>query len=247
MLEEQKVRDASNADKMAVKPLTALDDIVAYRVRELTGYQSARYAAGYEARVQNIAQLARDKVGERAEDIAIAAAKTLYKVMAYKDEYEVARLYSNGEFQRKLEARFEGDYELRFNLAPPLLSRRDPESGELIKREFGPWVQTAFSWLARARFLRGTVLDIFGYTDERKQERQDIADYRELLSEIVSRLNDDNYATAAELAGAWYKLRGYGHVKDRNRGQLRAEQAQLLARLRGEVSEESTVRFINAA
>jgi indolepyruvate ferredoxin oxidoreductase len=167
--------------------------------------------------------------------------------MAYKDEYEVARLYSNGEFQRKLEARFEGDYELRFNLAPPLFSKRDPGTGELIKQEFGPWMQTAFSWLARARFLRGTALDMFGYTAERRQERQDIADYLDLLEEIASRLDDDNYHIAAELAGNLYKLRGYGHIKDRNREQLQQQQAPLLAQLRGEVTEESTVRFVDAA
>lgn len=240
----EKVLSLLKPEKDLAAPLS-LDQLIADREQRLTDYQNAAYAAGYREQIEQVRKA--DPRADDADSLTRAAARQLYRLMAYKDEYEVARLYSNGDFQRQLQARFEGDYELRFNLAPPLFSKRDPDSGELIKKEFGPWVQTAFSGLARLRFLRGTVLDIFGYTDERKQERQDIADYRELLSEIVSRLNDDNYATAAELAGAWYKLRGYGHVKDRNREQLRAEQAQLLARLRGEVSEESTVRFINAA
>jgi indolepyruvate ferredoxin oxidoreductase len=178
----------------------------------------------------------------------MAAAKQLYRLMAYKDEYEVARLYSDGEFRRKLNARFEGDFELRFNLAPPLLSKRDPQTGELQKREFGPWMLTAFGWLARLRFLRGTPLDLFGYTQERRQERRDIDDYRELLASLLVQLNTQNYSLAAELAGSVAKLRGYGHVKDRNREQVRAEQARLWGRLRGDDGGgETAVRFVNAA
>ena len=107
--------------------------------------------------------------------------------MAYKDEYEVARLYSDGEFQRKLQNQFEGDYELRFNLAPPLFSKRDPNTGHLIKQEFGPWMMTAFSWLAKLRFLRGGRFDIFGYSLERRQERADIDEYTGLLDELAGR------------------------------------------------------------
>ena len=98
--------------------------------------------------------------------MSMAVAWQLFRLMSCKDEYEVARLYTDGEFQRKLEARFEGDFELRFNMAPPLLARRDPSSGELIKREFGPWMLTLFKWLAPLRRLRGTPLDIFGYSAE---------------------------------------------------------------------------------
>jgi indolepyruvate ferredoxin oxidoreductase len=167
--------------------------------------------------------------------------------MDYKDEYEVARLYSDGEFQRKLAAQFEGDYTLRFNLAPPLLSKRDPQTGELVKQEYGPWMQSAFRWLAKFKFLRGTAMDVFGYTQERKQERQDIVDYRTLLESIILELRDDNYPVAVELAASVSKLRGYGHVKDRNREQLAADQAVLLRRLRGENEQESTLRFVDAA
>ncbi|TDG14836.1 indolepyruvate ferredoxin oxidoreductase family protein [Seongchinamella unica] len=240
----EKVMSLLKPEQEAVAPLS-LDELIADRERRLTDYQNSAYAKDYRQQIDKVREA--DSRADEDDSVTRAAARQLYRLMAYKDEYEVARLYSNGDFQRKLEARFEGDYKLRFNLAPPLFSKRDPETGELIKREFGPWMQTAFSWLARARFLRGTALDIFGYTAERKQERQDIADYRELLEEIARRLDDENYSTAAELAANVYKLRGYGHIKDRNREQLRAEQASLLARLRGEEIEESTVRFVNAA
>ena len=228
-----------------VRPPQTLDQLIADREGRLVQYQNAAYAGRYSEMISRVRNA--DPRAEEADSLTRAAAKQLFRLMAYKDEYEVARLYGNGDFRRKLEEKFEGDFELRFHMAPPLLAKRDPESGELLKQEFGPWMETAFSWLARARFLRGTALDVFGYTAERKQERQDIADYRQLLEEIIQRLEDDNYHIAAELAGGAYKLRGYGHVKDRNREQLQQEQELLLARLRGESVEESTVRFVNAA
>jgi indolepyruvate ferredoxin oxidoreductase len=168
------------------------------------------------------------------DSLSMAVARQLYRLMACKDEYEVARLYSDGEFLRKLESRFEGDYELRFNLAPPLLSKRDPETGHLIKREFGPWVMQAFSLLARLRFLRGTALDIFGYTAERRRERADLQAYRQLLDELVAGLDESNYAAALELARLPAKLRGFGHVKDRNRELLAPRREELLREFRGQ-------------
>ncbi|RLQ21991.1 indolepyruvate ferredoxin oxidoreductase family protein [Seongchinamella sediminis] len=240
----EKVLSLLPPEQDTVTPLT-LDELIADRERRLTDYQNSAYAKDYRQHIDRLRSV--DPRPDEDDSLTRAGARQLYRLMAYKDEYEVARLYSDGEFQRKLAARFEGDYELRFNLAPPLFSKRDPGSGELIKREFGPWMQTAFSWLAKAKFLRGTALDIFGYTTERRQERQDIADYCQLLSEIARHLDDDNYSTAVELAASAYQLRGYGHIKDRNREQLQEQQAALLARLRGEAVEESSVRFLNAA
>ncbi|MEH6585579.1 MAG: indolepyruvate ferredoxin oxidoreductase family protein [Halioglobus sp.] len=240
----EKVLGLLSKRKKSTTPMS-LDEVLADREQRLLGYQNAAYAQGYS---DLIAQLrANDPRSEEQDSVTYVAAQQLYRLMAYKDEYEVARLYSNGEFQRKLAARFEGDFELRFNLAPPLFSKRDPVSGELLKQEFGSWVQPAFKLLARLKFLRGTAMDVFGYTQERKQERQDIADYRGLLDCIVAELKDENYDLAVELAGSAHKLRGYGHVKDRNREQLLPEQAILLSRLRGEQEEESTVRFVDAA
>ena len=178
--------------------------------------------------------------------ITAAAARNLYKLMAYKDEYEVARLYSDPEFRRKLEAQFEGDFELRFNLAPPLFSKRDPDTGHLIKQEFGPWMETAFSWLAKLKFLRGTALDVFGYTEERRQERADITDYESMLVVVMAELNKNNYDAALALAELPAKLRGFGHVKDRNRELLALQKEEQLQRLRGEESV-SAVKIVEAA
>ena len=240
----EKVMGLISEPKKAIAPQT-LDELLADRQQRLQRYQNHAYAQAYLEVMTKLR--AADPRAEQTDSVSYAAAKQLFRLMAYKDEYEVARLYSDGEFQRKLAAQFEGDYELRFNLAPPLFSKRDPESGELLKQEYGPWIQPAFKWLAKFKFLRGTALDVFGHTQERKQERQDVADYRSLLDSIVSELQDDNYPVAVELAASVSQLRGYGHVKDRNREQLAKDQAVLLRRLRGELEEESTVRFVDAA
>lgn len=222
--------------------LQSVDDIVKDRVRRLTDYQDASYAELYRSHVERV-RAADARSGEPGS-LTVVVARNLFKLMAYKDEYEVARLYSNGEFRKELDRRFEGDYELRFHLAPPLLSKRDPNTGHLQKREFGPWMMRAFGLLAKLRTLRGGALDIFGYTEERRQERADVADYVELLNDVVPRLTRDNYDTAVELASLSAKLRGFGHVKDRNRAQLDVVRTRLLARLRGEAE---AVQFVDAA
>jgi indolepyruvate ferredoxin oxidoreductase len=175
-----------------------------------------------------------DPRADEPDSITMAVARQLYRLMACKDEYEVARLYSDGEFLRKLESRFEGDFELRFNLAPPLLSKRDPNTGHLIKREFGPWVMRAFSLLARLRCLRGTAFDIVGYSAERRRERADLQEYRQLLDILLAGVDESNYAVALELARLPAKLRGFGHVKDRNRELLAPRREELLREFRGQ-------------
>jgi indolepyruvate ferredoxin oxidoreductase len=224
---------------------TSLDEVIADREERLVRYQNKAYAGQYRERVEKLRGV--DPRAEEQDSVTYAAATQLYRLMAYKDEYEVARLYSDGEFQRQLDAQFEGDYELRFNLAPPLLSKRDPLTGRLQKREFGPWVIKAFGLLARLRFLRGTAFDLFGHTAERRQERQDIADYCELLNELAQGLADANYDVARELARLPQGLRGFGHVKDRNREQLAPQRQTLLQRWRGVAPEESPVRIVEAA
>ena len=145
-----------------------------------------------------------------------AVVRNLFKLMAYKDEYEVARLYTSGDFEAKLAKQFEGDYKLHFNLAPPLISRRDSETGELQKRQFGPWMLSVFRLLAKFRRLRGSRLDIFGWTAERRRERRLISDYGETLEELIGALDGDNHATAVRIAEVPAAIRGYGHVKERN-------------------------------
>ncbi|NQY03156.1 MAG: indolepyruvate ferredoxin oxidoreductase family protein [Halieaceae bacterium] len=222
----------------------SLAEVIQDRVQRLTDYQDSAYAERYQAVIERVR--AADSRAEQPGSISHAAARNLFKLMAYKDEYEVARLYSDPAFRAKLAEQFEGDYELRFNLAPPLFSKRDPDTGHLIKQEFGPWMETAFHWLAKFKSLRGTRLDLFGYTEERRQERADISDYEQLLDVVSAELNGTNYDAAAALAALPRKLRGFGHVKDRNRENLLVQQEKLLRELRGE-TDASAVKIVEAA
>lgn len=147
--------------------------------------------------------------------------------MAYKDEYEVARLYTSGEFRRRIEQQFDGDYKLHFHLAPPLLAKKN-DKGELVKREYGPWVFTAFKVLAKLRGLRGSALDVFGYTAERKSERKLIADYESTIGGLLDKLDGGNVGLAAEIAGIPEQIRGYGHVKEAHLHKAKAREAELL-------------------
>ena len=152
--------------------------------------------------------------------------------MAYKDEYEVARLYTDSDFLKRVAGQFEGPYELRLHLAPPLLAERDPATGHLKKRVYGPWMLTAFRLLARLRGLRGTRLDIFARTAERRRERQLIGDYEAVLDEITVALAPENRAAAAELAALPLEIRGFGHIKEASIERAAVKQTQLLARFR---------------
>jgi len=143
----------------------------------------------------------------------------------------VARLYSETGFRQRVAEQFEGPYELRFHLAPPLLADRDPATGHLKKRTYGPWMMTAFGLLAKLRGLRGTPFDIFGRTAERRAERRQIAEYEAVLDEIARRLSPENYVIAVELARLPQEIRGFGHVKEANLRRAKAKEAELLARL----------------
>ena len=206
---------------------SALKEIVEKRVAFLTDYQDAAYAARYRRRVEAAAAAEAEKAKGR-HGFAEAVARNLFKLMAYKDEYEVARLYTSGEFQEKLARQFEGRVKLSFHLAPPLIARRDPISGEAEKREFGPWIMTAFRLLAGLRGLRGGPLDLFGRTAERRMERQLITDYEARLGELMAALDGDNHAFAVEIAQIPEEIRGFGHVKERNVAAARRKEARLL-------------------
>ncbi|MGD1956500.1 MAG: indolepyruvate ferredoxin oxidoreductase family protein, partial [Sphingomonadales bacterium] len=165
-----------------------LEQIIERRITELTDYQNARYAEQYKAFVNHVREVDADVAGE-ALTLTRAVAKSLYKLMAYKDEYEVARLYSGEKFKRDLAEEFEGDYKLAFNLAPPLLARKDPVTGQPKKMRFGPWMLSAFGVLAHAKRLRGTAFDVFGRTEERRMERGLITEYRSTLEHVVRTLD----------------------------------------------------------
>jgi indolepyruvate ferredoxin oxidoreductase len=215
----------------------SLDEIVARRVDFLTSYQNAAYAARYLDLVEKVrAKEASILPGQSA--LAEAVARYLFKLMAYKDEYEVARLYSDGAFRKQLAATFEKDsasgqpLRLEFHLAPPLLAKRDPNTGLPRKTSFGPWMLAVFGLLAKLKGLRGTLFDVFGYTQERRTERRLIADYEGLIAEILGKLSPQNRALCVALAAIPEKIRGFGHVKERRLLAAKAEEAELLRRLR---------------
>jgi indolepyruvate ferredoxin oxidoreductase len=209
-----------------------LDEIIARRVDYLTRYQNAAYAARYAGHIRRLRDIEATRIGGGSTALAEAAARALFKLMAYKDEYEVARLYTDGDFLRRVADQFDGAYELRFHLAPPLLAERDPASGHLKKRVYGGWMLTAFRLLAGLRGLRGTPFDLFGRTAERRAERQLVADYEAVLAEIAAALSPANHAAAVELAALPLEIRGFGHVKEGNRRQAEEKRAGLLERFR---------------
>ncbi len=205
-----------------------LASLVTRRVADLTAYQNATYAEGYRSLVERVRQAEKSKT-KGMSGLAEAVATNFYKLLAYKDEYEVARLYTDGEFLAKLRESFAGDYRLRFHLAPPLLARRDPISGQLQKREYGAWMLPVLKALARLKFLRGGVFDVFGYTAERRMERRLIGDYQKTMETVLAGLDHENHALALEIANLPQQMRGFGHIKDANVALALARQAELLA------------------
>jgi indolepyruvate ferredoxin oxidoreductase len=208
------------------EPVQSLDELIGRRERFLTDYQNAAWAGRYRRLVDEVRKVEAEKVRGQT-GLTEAVARYFSKLMAYKDEYEVARLHSDPAFRQKLEAQFEGPFKLRFHLAPPLLAKRDPANGELRKAEYGPWVMTAFKALARLRFLRGTALDVFGYTQERRTERALIGEYEAAIAELLARLEPGNHGLAVRIASIPEEIRGYGHVKERHLEEARRKQAEL--------------------
>jgi len=209
----------------------SLDETIALRAKFLTEYQNAAYAMDYSAFVRKVRNVEAEKTPGETE-LSEAVARYLFKLMAIKDEYEVARLYTTGDFEKRIRETFDGGYKVKFNLAPPLFSKRD-SNGHLIKKEYGPWVFTAFKLLAKMKSLRGGAFDIFGKTEERRMERQLIVDYRNSMDELLAGLNSDNHALAVEIARLPEHIRGYGHVKEEHAVKVKAKWASLLATWRG--------------
>jgi indolepyruvate ferredoxin oxidoreductase len=220
----------------AVAPPRDLDALVRRRVEYLTEYQDAAYAARYAALVERVRVAERER-GRGLSGLAEAVAQYYFKVLAYKDEYEVARLHATPAFRNEIERTFQGDFRLRFHLAPPLLTRPDPKTGRTAKREFGQWMLPVFGVLARLKGLRGTALDVFGYTEERKLDRRLVAEYEALVEELLQGLNASSHATCVELASLPEHVRGFGPVKQRHLETVRKRQGELLAKLRRTGSE----------
>jgi indolepyruvate ferredoxin oxidoreductase len=214
-----------------VVEIETLDTLTARRRDFLKGYQNNRYAKRYQKLVDKVRE-AEEKVSPGSTRLTEAVARYYFKLMAYKDEYEVARLYTDGSFKDKLNAQFEGDFKVKFHLAPPVFAKRNPENGHLIKKEFGPWMMSAFGLLAKFRFLRGSILDPFGKTTERKEERALIKEYAATMTEICDTLTAENLSLAMEIAEVPEHIRGYGHVKEAHLTSARTMLEDLLSRFR---------------
>ncbi len=233
------VQAAAKPTLRVEKPVArTLPEIIAKRVELLTAYQDKAYAERYKTFVDRAATVEKSRAPGRS-GLAETVAKSLYKLMAYKDEYEVARLYTDGEFLKKLGAQFEGDYKLSFHLAPPLFSDRDLETGQLKKREYGSWVMPLFRMLASLKRLRGTALDVFGYTEERKMERRLIGEYESTIDGVLSTLDQNNHAMAVQIAAVPETMRGFGHIKEKNVKAAKEREASLLAAYRAPASEKA--------
>jgi indolepyruvate ferredoxin oxidoreductase len=190
-----------------------LDQIIERRADFLTSYQDTRYAERYRAAVNAVRAAERDSA-PGSELFTLAAARALSKLMAYKDEYEVARLHTQTGFADKLRREFDGDFTVKYHLAPPFLPAGRDSRGRPLKRQFGAWIEPAFRLLARLKFLRGTPLDPFGYTRERRMERNLIAWYETLLTELLPLLHPGTVVPLAEIASLPMDIRGYGPVKE---------------------------------
>ena len=232
------LRAASPAQPIALPRRTDLDALVERRAEFLVAYQNAAYAARYRRTVERIRAVEHDRVG--GTRLAEAVARYAFKLMTYKDEYEVARLFTDGTFRAQVAAQFEGDFALRFHLAPPTLIRPDAGTGVATKRSFGPWMEVAMRGLARLRFLRGTAIDPFGRTAERREERALVVGYERLVEEMAISLDAANHAEALALARIPEQIRGYGHVKQRHLAAARTKQAEAMVRWRAPAKSQTS-------
>jgi indolepyruvate ferredoxin oxidoreductase len=208
-----------------------LEELVARREQDLKSYQNEAYAQRYTNLVERVRQ-AETATVQGSSDLTEAVARGYYKLLAYKDEYEVARLYSDPEYLKRLQSAFEGDVKLTFHLAPPILARRDAVTGKTRKMAFGPWMLVAFRYLAKLKGLRGTPFDVFGYTEDRKLERKLLADYERLVDELIGGLDRRNHKTAVALAALPEQMRGFGDVKHRHVAHAKKREAELLRTFR---------------
>jgi indolepyruvate ferredoxin oxidoreductase len=216
-------------DKVEALPLAqSLDEKNARRVAHLTAYQNKALADKFTKLVNQI-ETTENLVAPGSSKLTEAAAEAYFKLLAYKDEYEVARAYSDPTFMRKVRSEFAGDFKLKFHMAPPIMSKRDKTSGAFLKREFsGRIMQPLLKGLAKAKFLRGSFADPFGYTEERKMERQLIVDFEATVGTLLKSLRNDNLDLAAAISALPLKIKGFGHIKLENLKSTKKEWASLL-------------------
>jgi indolepyruvate ferredoxin oxidoreductase len=240
-LEQPQLSAAARAIVDAIGAQGEARRLLEVRVPELIAYQDEAYAKRYADVVSRVVA-AEKKVAPTQTALSEAAARYVYKLMAFKDEFEVARLHSDPAFLAQLDAQFPHGYSVKYNLAPPMLSKRDPATGELQKKQYGAWMLSAFRVLAKFKGLRGGALDIFSKTEERHMERQLIEDYVALLDQIVAGLNTMNYEAAVALASVPDEIRGYDVVKARSVEAAKVLQAQRLQAFRNPPAARVAVR-----
>ncbi|MEO8656129.1 MAG: DUF6537 domain-containing protein, partial [Ramlibacter sp.] len=226
----QALGESSGATARPTLAAMSLEALLADRIERLQAYQGDDLAARYAALVR-LADEAEARAGMAGNALARCVASAFHRLLAVKDEYEVARLYGDGEFKAELDRRFEPGYVLRYHLAPPLIAHLDPATGRPRKQRFGPWLGPFWPWLARLRVLRGSWLDPFGHTRERRLERQLAEDYEATLRRLLPRLTAANHALLLEYAALPERIRGYGVVKLRNAEAAQAQAARILAQL----------------
>jgi indolepyruvate ferredoxin oxidoreductase len=212
------------------RPAT-LDETVARRADFLTAYQNAAYARRYTGLVERVAARERE-LGDGPTRLTEAVARYYFKLLAYKDEYEVARLYTDGEFMRTIHEQFEGDFKLQIHLAPQILNRRDPDTGRARKYTLGAWMFVLLKLMAKLKFLRGTWLDVPGWAAHRRRERQLIREYEATLAELLEGLKPDNHDVAVEIASVPEHIRGFDLVKEQHIRDAKAKETELLASFR---------------
>jgi indolepyruvate ferredoxin oxidoreductase len=222
-------------------PPEGLDELIQHRADVLRDYQNKSYVQRYLHLVERVRTLEIDRVPGSTE-FTEAVASYYFKLLAYKDEYEVARLYTNGDFMQKIKGRFEGDYKLKLHLAPPLFSSRDAHSGEPVKTAYGAWILSAMNLLARFKFLRGTAFDPFGKTSERKMERRLIEEYEQTIEELLRGLSKKNHALAVEIARIPEQIRGYDLVKQKHVESAKSQKNELLKEFRSNVGNSTALK-----
>jgi indolepyruvate ferredoxin oxidoreductase len=233
--DEKLVKDLLTARRGDPVPQT-LDELIERRSELLSAYQDAAYARRYRALVERVRKAEQTHLRGGPLRLTDAVARAYHKLLAYKDEYEVARLYVDGEFRARLREQFEGDFQVEYQLAPPLWASRNRETGRPRKHGYGPWIVPLFRMLAALRFLRGTPLDVFGYLQERRRERAWITHYEQTVEQLLAGLRPDNLELAREIAALPEKIRGYDRVKQRNAAQVETRERELLERFRSTAS-----------
>jgi len=223
----ERITQPAQPIKISFKRKNQLDDSIVDRVQRLTAYQNADYAQRYRELVERVRTAERERTPGQSR-LTEAVARYYFKLLAYKDEYEVARLYVDSGFFHRVAQQFEGEYRIAFHLAPPILGRLDPDTGLPRKQKFGAWMIPVFRILARLKGVRGTPFDVFGYSAERRMERRLILEYEQLMDQLIAKLSTENHATAVSLASLPEKVRGFGHIKARNVEAMQREREALL-------------------